>query len=357
MGSGDGLSWINWTPAIAHTTAARAIVQSETLYWYLMGLDIALNLIVGLFATGSNIVTIIVLKRMGFSDSTNVSLTALAISDLGSAVTAAMCALSIFLPNIPGAWFTSEIFTVFASQPHLMFSRISALLTTYISVERYLCVWLPLKVKHIITPKRTFVAMVTLFALPFAFNLHLSLSFPVGWKFYPEKNKTLLGLLPVKSQFIVVLDRIRRTLFSVPLPLMTSITVLFCTILLALELYKNKKWRDKNKAAGKMANETSDAESAAMKSKETRAIERVIAITTVFIVSSIPSSIHVMVVLAVPDFSVYGAYSRMYLLTGLGYMLVDSLNCSANVIIYYRMSTKFKHAIRILLCNKAEQIK
>ena len=118
-----------------------------------------------------------------------------------------MCALSIFLPNIPGAWFTSEIFTVFASQPHLMFSRISALLTTYISVERYLCVWLPLKVKHIITPKRTFVAMVTLFALPFAFNLHLSLSFPVGWKFYPEKNKTLLGLLPVKSQFIVVIGQ------------------------------------------------------------------------------------------------------------------------------------------------------
>ncbi|KAK3782566.1 hypothetical protein RRG08_028061 [Elysia crispata] len=334
---------------------------SDAIYWQVVFFILGLNFLVGLFATGSNVVTIVIYKKMGFSDSSNISLTALAVSDLGSAVTALMVTVGVLSPKIPDANFSFQIFTVFASQPHLMFSRISALITTYISIERYLCVLLPLKIKRIITPRRTSVAMVIIFALPFALNLHLSLSFPLGWKFFPEQNKTLLGVLPIKYPFIETLDRIRRLLFSIPLPVFTSVTVLFCTILLGLALHKNKKWRDTNKnkptfskAPGKDGDDSTPAQSTKMESKEARAVKMVIAITTVFIISSIPSSIHIFAVLSLPEFSVTGRFSNLYLLTGVIYKFVDSLNCSANFIIYYKMSTKFREATISFFWGKSQ---
>ncbi|GFR61786.1 chemosensory receptor A [Elysia marginata] len=351
---------LNSTALIATNPSAVAVAPalvSDTLYWQIVGFLLALNILVGLFATGSNIVTIIIYTKMGFADSTNISLTALAVSDLGSAVTAVVCTLGLCSPKIPNVWFTFEIFTIFASQPHLMFSRISALITTYISIERYLCVWLPLKIKRIITPKRTCVAMIIIFALPFALNLHLALSFPIGWKFYPERNRSLLGVLPIKYPFIEDLDNFRRLLFSVPLPLATAAIVFTCTILLGFALHKNKKWRDTNKHTSSNASskkEDSSNAAAAVKSKEARAVERVIAITTVFIITSIPSCMHVFAVMTVPEFSVYGSYANLYLLLGVSYMVVDSINCSANVVIYYKMSTKFRYAMLSLFCGNSQ---
>ena len=317
------------------------------LFWRLMTTVLVLDLFLAMFAAGANIVTIIVYRKMGFVDSTNVSLTALAISDLGGAITAINCVLAIFLPTITNAPFTFEIFTTSASHPHVMFSRISALITTYISIERYLCVLLPLKIKRIITTRRTFIAMLIIFTISLGLNLHLSLKFPIGWKFFPQRNRSLLGVLPIDDFTILTLDYIRQVIFSLILPVFTSVTVLFSTILLSVALQNSKSWRDANKSVVK-TKDTSGQELSAVDSKEARAVKMVIAITTVFIVSSIPSSIHMIAVIMVPEFEVNGRYSNLYALTGMAFLIVDSLNCSANVVIYYRMSTKFRRALRSL---------
>ena len=317
------------------------------LFWRLMTTVLVLDFFLAMFATGANIVTIIVYRKMGFVDSTNVSLTALAISDLGGAITAINCVLAIFLPTIPNIPFTFEIFVSSASVPHVMFSRISGLITTYISVERYLCVLLPLKIKRIITTRRTFIAMFIIFTISLALNLHLILKFPIGWKFFPQRNRSLLGVLPIDDFTIETLDYVRQAIFSLILPVFTSVTVLFSTILLSVALQNSKSWRDANKSVVKNK-ETSGQELSPVDSKEARAVKMVIAITTVFIVSSIPSSIHMIAVIMVPEFEVNGRYSNLYALTGMAFLIVDSLNCCANVVIYYRMSTKFRRALRSL---------
>ena len=102
-------------------------------------------MLAGLFATGANIITLMVYSKMGFADTTNISVTALALSDLGVAVTTVICVLRPFLPFI-NASFTNEIFLVLAVYPHVIFARISAMITTYTSLERYVCVLFALKV-------------------------------------------------------------------------------------------------------------------------------------------------------------------------------------------------------------------
>ncbi|GFR79810.1 chemosensory receptor B [Elysia marginata] len=342
-------------PSSSLNTKPRVI--NGILFQQLMVGVLALDLVTGMLATAANIITIIVYKKLGFENSTNVSLTALAISDLGGGITTIVSVMAYFLHSIPNVRFTYEIFTAFAPYPHLVFSRLSALITTYISVERYLCVTLPLKIKSIITTRRTFVAMSTIFVFSIGMNLHLSLRFPIGWKFYPDRNKTLLGVVPCTNRAVLAFHGVRTVIFSSILPAFTASTAVLTTILLSVALQKNKKWRDANKSvvpasSGGAAKEKQNASSSssssnplAVDSKEARAVKMTTAITTVFIVSSIPSIIHQLVTMAIPEFEVDGRYQHMYVLTGMSFLMVDCINCSANVIIYYKMSSKFRSAL------------
>ena len=121
---------------------------SDSVYWHVMGIVLGLEVMLGCFAVVANVDNIIIYCRMDFVDSTTISLTALAISDLMVAVIAVNCSLAFLLPLIPNALFTYGVFMSFAGVPHVTLTKTSALITTYLSVERYLCVLFPLKNKN-----------------------------------------------------------------------------------------------------------------------------------------------------------------------------------------------------------------
>ncbi|GFS12598.1 chemosensory receptor B [Elysia marginata] len=345
------------------TIKLPGLVSGE-LYWHIMSVALTLSGVVSIFATGANIVTILVYYKLGFNDTTNISLTALAISDLGVAVTTLVSVLAILLPLIPNAPFTSDIFITTGPAPHNFFARVSALITTYLSVERYLCVSLPLKVKSIFTPKRTFIAMAAIFAGMFSLYPFVVLRYPVGWVFFPDLNKTLLSIPPVTDQNAHTFCYFLVTYISFFLPPFTFFTVLFTTVSLSLVLKKSKQWRDANKsmapAQTTAAESTGDGSAASPASKptlvtkEARAVKMVIAITTVFIVATIPSCIHMVVLILVPEFDFGRRYANMYAITGMLFLCVDCINCSANVIIYYKMSSKFRQAMQCLYSRQTK---
>ena len=94
-----------------------------------MTVVLGLDLTAGVFATGTNIVTIIIYFKMGFADATNISLIALAFSDLGIALTTITLCLGFILPPDLGVSFT-QLFLTTAAYPHALLSRVSALITT-----------------------------------------------------------------------------------------------------------------------------------------------------------------------------------------------------------------------------------
>ena len=321
-------------------------LMSQAVFWRVMSVILGLDVVAGVLATGANIVTIIVYFNMGFSDSTHISLTALAISDLGIALTAITNCLAHILPAFLDVSFKTAVFLPTSVYPHMLLTRISALITTYISVERYLCVLLPLKIKSIITPRRTFVAMLIIYGSVFGLYPAALIRFPLGWEFDPVKNKSVLGIIPNTSPTALLFGNILLSILSTFIPLPTFITVTVCTILLSLRLQKSKAWRDSNNRYG--------SESTEKQSKEARAVKMVITIATVFIIASIPSCTHKFIRMAVPGFNTEGRYSRMYYLAGMSFVGVNSINGGANVIIYYRMSRKFRHALLGLFGRRAD---
>ena len=325
-------------------------VLSDALYRHMGNAVLGFGLIAGVFAVEANILTIIVYIKMGFFDSTNISLAALAISDFGVGITTISTALICLLAPLSSVPFSRYIVIPLSTYPHTLLARISALITTYISVERYLCVLLPLRIKTIITRKRTFIAMVILFGVTLLNYPVAYLRYPLGFKFDSKRNKTLFNLLPVTDQTFLFMTHIRTLIIHLMVPFVTFFVVLLCTILLSLNLQRNKAWRDANKynplkSRTKAANES---ESEARQSKEIRAIKMVITIATVFIVTSIPACTQMVFMLAVPEFSESGRYYKLFDVIGMFYLAVNSINSGVNVIIYFTMSQKFKQATLLL---------
>ena len=322
-------------------------VLSDVMHWRLLSFILALDMIAGVLATGANIFTIIVYFRMGFSDSTNISLTALAISDCGIAVTTILLTLCSLLPSIMAAPFTNGSCMSTSALPHVMLTRISALITMYLSIERYLCVRLPLHIKTIITPKRTFFAMAIITLGTFSYFPIGFIEYPVGWIFDVERNRTVLDAIPSTDPIVMLGGYIFIVAVGTAIPFVTFFAVVLCTILLSLSLQKSKAWREKNKNTSSKVIDTPDKDSKLplKHSKEIRAVKMMITIATVFIVTSIPSCIHIILDIAVPGFTVYGRFNRIYDVIGLFAVGVDSINCGVNVIIYYKMSHKFRQAV------------
>ena len=133
---------------------------------------------------------------------------------------------------------------------------------------------------------------------------------------------------------------------SVVLPVLTFSMVLATTLLLSLRLQSINAWRYETKSVPSAA-------LALRKEKEARAVKMVIAIATVFIIFTIPYSVHVIFVMVVPGFSLTGRYVYLYTVTGMAFLIVDCLNGSANVIIYYNMSTKFRQVMLNMFRGKA----
>ena len=320
---------------------------SEATYWLLVYVFLGVNTLAGVFATGANIIIIITIyRKLGYADSTNISLTALAISDLGIAITTLATSLGIFLKIVSNIPFTLDVLYAITGSPHVDFIRVSALITTYITIERYLCVSFPLKINSIITARRTLVAVVMSFFAIFCLLPLSVLRNQIHWKFYPEFNRSLLTMTPSTDPIILSLyfgDMIYK---SVLLPILTFFMVLSATILLALSLRRTKAWREANISQPRTS-------MAMQKNKEMRAIKMVMAIATVFIFSSIPFTAYILVIIIVPGFTLSGRYMYLFILTGMLSTLNACINCSANLIIYYCMSSKFKHAMQAMFRRNA----
>ena len=339
-----------------NTTEVKVVISpallpgllSDDMHWQLLRVVLSVVIAAGMLATGANIVTITVYARLGFADSTNISLTALAISDLGIAITSITTCLGFLLPLLPNANFTYEVFLNTSGNPHLLLTRISAMITTYLSIERYLCVLMPLKIKSIITPKRTLIVMVVIFASTFCLVYPVLLvRFPFAWKFNAERNRTLLGIVHSNSAAIVQLHKICLLVISTILPFVTFFSVSVCTILLSLSLRQSKAWRDANKQTSSNVKTSveSGTKSTGEQSKEDKAVKMIITIATVFIMTTLPSCVHVVAIVTIPGFHIGLRYYRLFDVLGMSFFAVNSINSGANVIIYYKMSRKFRSAM------------
>ncbi|GFO28778.1 peptide receptor gpcr [Plakobranchus ocellatus] len=313
----------------------------------------------------ANSLSIAVFVKLGFSEPSNISLTALAICDFTLAVLYTWGNLCFLLTyhNVRLPFHGANVTSLTGGAQWVFLSSTVAWITAFISFERCLCILVPLKVRRLITPRGTFVAMLIIIFLTFCPSFFIYIRYEFVWVFNPYINITILNTIPVNSEFAILFEKIYIVICGVIQPLLAFSIVLICTVLLVIQLRKISSWRisvmsaksqrlkpEENPAASSSAVEVSISQ------KEERLVRKVVAIATIFIVSFIPTCVMLICDVVFDEFNQFGVFRRLYIISGHITSLGQPISGSVNILIYYKMASKFRSVFkRLVRLDRQEQ--
>ncbi|GFN74532.1 chemosensory receptor a [Plakobranchus ocellatus] len=299
-----------------------------------------------------------VFVKLGFSEPSNISLTALAVCDFTLAVLSTWSNLCYWLTyhNVRLPFHSANVSYLTGGVQWAFLSTTVAWITAFISFERCLCILVPLKVRRFITPKGTFIAMLIIILLTFCPSFLLYIRYKFVWVFNPYMNRTILNTIPVNSEFAILFDKISFAICGVIQPLLAFSIVLICTVLLVVQLRKISFWRTSVTSAKSQRVQSeenpgasSSTAEASISQKEERLVRMVVAIATIFIVSYIPTCITLLCYVIFNEFNMFGVYRRLFIASGYILSLGQPISGSVNILIYYKMASKFRSVFRRLL--------
>ncbi|XP_059173139.1 QRFP-like peptide receptor [Physella acuta] len=216
----------------------------------------------------------------GFQDTVNISFLALAVSDLGSLVTLIWKGITVTLAvawsDIPFS--TDDVSYMTAVVPHAMFVRVSWLITSFITIERCLCVTMPLKVKHVITASRTVAAMALIYVCVFLGMSPFYIGSSLTSVHDLQTNKTRI-VRSFSKESVYYTDSIGHN-FSVSAQFSSIFIDLLSTLVIVRQMQVKWKWRLESTSSG-----TSDRLSV----REKKLVKMVLAILCVFVACVSPS--------------------------------------------------------------------
>ncbi|XP_059140930.1 tachykinin-like peptides receptor 86C [Physella acuta] len=290
--------------------------------------------VISVCGTVANVINIVVFLKQGFSDAVNISLLGLAVADLGSLLTL------IWMSVCFSPWFhysdipldAKDIQYLTAGWPHVCFARITSWITAFITFERCLCIALPLKVKHIITPRRTFYTVFGIFLLMFACVTPVFCVISIGPKYFAERNRTVLGLVYATGG-----PDVENISFSITViaQLTSFVLVILCTIILIHNLLLKSRWRQT--ATSDQNNKNS------LSTRDKRVVVMVTSISSIFIACFLPSAVNLILMIHFsPDYSVVGREQNTFLVSWSILNTLEATSSTVNILVYYHMSSKFR---------------
>ncbi|GFN79170.1 chemosensory receptor a [Plakobranchus ocellatus] len=345
-------------------TLARGILSDEQFYIIVLFMIYTSQLITN-SAIIANSLIIAVFVKLGFSEPSNISLTALAICDFILAVLMTWNNLCNWLTyhNVRLPFHGANVTALTGGAQWSFLSSTIVWITAFISFERCLCILVPLKVRRLITPRGTFVAIFIIILLTFCPSFFIYIRYEFVWQFNPYLNITILNTIPVNSEFAILFEKIYIVIYGVIQPLLAFSIVLICTVVLVIQLRKISSWRlsvmsAKSKRVQPEENSasSSSASEARISQKEERLVRMVVAIATIFILSYIPTCIILVCDVIFDEFNLFGVYRRLTIVSGYIISLGQPISGSVNILIYYKMASKFRSVFhRLVRLDRQEQ--
>lgn len=288
-----------------------------------------------------NIVNIIVFLKQGLNNTVKISMFAISVSDVCGLVTFEWVNINLnpFMENADVPFEPSEIQFLTGGLPHACFSKITLWITVYVTVERFVCITVPLKVKLIFTAFRTKVFIITIYLFMFLTLAPEYIVYYFGEHFYPFRNETRIGIKERKN--LQHVNGIISVLYAVIGIVSLAALVLF-TCLLVLRMQRRLQWRTRS-------TNNEDA-SAAMSKRDRKSMKMVCALAVTIVISVTPSLCLSWAAFCVPGFVVTGRYRTIVHVTWCAAFLAEAVNSSVNIVLFYKMSSQFRNTIRESFC-------
>ncbi|GFN84704.1 chemosensory receptor a [Plakobranchus ocellatus] len=350
--------------------------------------------LISIFGVVANIINIIVFIKQGFGEAMTVTLTGLAVADLGTVTCQVWHSIcwnpwfdfkTLQLPFNP-----LQIVYLSSGHPRLSSVRISAMILAWATLERCLCITMPFKVRELITPTRSKLFVMAVFII----NTASAMPF-----YYTSRIVSFFDTAVNRSYLILAFTKDRQTIDSVSFALSASLTVCafvavaVLTIVLVYTLDKASKWRESAMASGSTAEQGKPESKESISSKKSakegqkektkeqlmtkdpsaeekkksqqtgasnknkRAAKMVSIISAIFIVCNIPNTCNQLINAFVPEFAKNGSYVNLnQTFWSVGY-LTETVNASVNIFMYYTMSSRYRSIIQEMLCKRCLSLK
>lgn len=188
------------------------------------------------------------------------------------------------------------------------------------------------QVKNLITARRVTVVNVCIFLILIAGQSPVYVVNRLDWKFFPDVNKTLIGIVHASNHEII--DSITYVINHVLFNFCAFFVIIVCTLTLSIQLHNQAKWRAGSTKDNSLSNQNKTA------------AKLVVVVSVIFIVCFIPNCFLFILISSSVDFSVKGKYRFVtFILGGVG-VILESINSAVNIFVYYGMSTKYRIAFR-----------
>ncbi|KAI8775511.1 neuropeptides capa receptor [Biomphalaria glabrata] len=301
--------------------------------------------LIGLFGIVANIINMINFKRQGFQDGVNVTLFSLAICDAGALV-AHQFSNILFSP-----WIGE--YDLFMSKMNLFinifyfngyFVRVGGLLTAFMNCERCASVVWPLKVKGVLTSETAVLANVIIAGLSILYLVPPFYVVEFDLMFIPSLNRSILAEYYISNRHEVM--TVYYFIADQFVPYGTMLVLILCTITIVTKLRSKLRWRQSASRAG-------GYNSRNITLKEHKVIKMLVTISVIFIVCLLPQSTLNVAMGVVPGLKGDGIYMNIYKVCYSFTSLLESINCSVSIIVYYNMSTRYRQ----IFCEMFEPFK
>ncbi|XP_012939252.2 tachykinin-like peptides receptor 86C [Aplysia californica] len=229
-----------------------------------------------------------------------------------------------------------DVLYLTAGWPGTCFSRISGWITASIMLERCLCIAVPLKVKTMITVKRTVIALVSIYVAMIGALLLVFYALRLEPRYSPLKNETKIRIVYITNGFAIESAVILINAFS---QLITFSIVIICSIILVQNLISKSKWRKSTSSSG---------DHDAFSNRDKKVVKLVLFIAIIFTVCLSPSVINFIAQSLEPEYTASGKYGDLFLLILVVWSFSASLsatNSAVNIFVYYNMSSKYKQIL------------
>ncbi|CAG5134072.1 unnamed protein product [Candidula unifasciata] len=286
-----------------------------------------------------NVLNIIVFVRQGLQNSVTISLLGLSVSDFGSLFVnffANLCwAPSIPMMDLP---FYPLQLIYFLVWTHVVFTRVTTGITAWITFERCLCIVVPLKIKSIITPRRTVTFIGVLYVIMFASAIPVIYSTRTVWIFDSRRNKSRMGI--AKAANSEGIARISYWINNI-IPTIFFVFITVCTVILVKALNKNSRWKQQS---------ASSQNQATVSSRDAKVVKMVIFISIVFIACYAPGTVFFVFALINSQVTYAGKQKNLVVAIYSVLLVLEAINAAANFFIYKAMSSKFKRVFLSSIC-------
>lgn len=299
---------------------------------------------VATFGIINNVFNIFVFSKQGYYNTMNISLTGIAVADICTLISIIwfdVC-ISPHLENSGTNVAFSEVLYLTAGWPNCIFARITCIITVFITIERCLCVVTPLKVKDFITKTKTVIVIFFIFISQMTTTIPTYYSTYIDWKFFPAKNRSLLGLYRISNwEETETISFVLQAIMQAA----SFLLLIFFTAILVISLRRKSKWRTSSSSASQKTTFTM---------RDRKLVRMVTLIAVILILCFTPGMICFTAMAFEPGFIVGGVHDNLFFVIGSFTFICQTINSSVNIFIYYNMSSNYRDTFNELFPRLAQ---